>query len=94
MAQAMHLTEFSLLSSLAPELRSQIWHQALPDSVGSTLYTYKPGCFGPREFEEGDVEYDETGEILVMEWRHDLLDDSQFAIPLFFFNREATAIFF
>lgn len=89
---ATHSSTFPLFSSLPRELRDQIWRDALPDKVGPALYFYRKGCWCPRRLstsdEEGfDHENDENN--LNFEFRHDLLDDIQFEIPLVFVNREA-----
>ena len=82
---------FHLFKSLAPELRHQIWHAALPDKVGPVLYFYKKGGWNPRSLSLSDKRYNlEDHEPYVdIEFRHDLLDVVQVQIPLFFVNREA-----
>lgn len=74
---------FPFFSSLAPELRDQIWRCALPEEdVGPTLFLYKKGCWYPR-----GVPPD-----LVLEFRHDLLDPLGFDLPHVFVNHEARRI--
>ncbi|MCJ1365048.1 hypothetical protein MMC16_004167 [Acarospora aff. strigata] len=93
-AAATSSSTFPLFSSLCPELRNQIWHDALPGKVGPALYFYRKGCWCPRRLsksEEGyDPENDENN--LNFEFRHSLLDDAQFEVPLAFVNREARGI--
>lgn len=93
-ARATKLSTFPLFSSFPRELRDQIWHDALPDNVGPALYHYRKGCWCPRHlsrFDEGyDPENDENN--LKFEFRHDLLDDIHFQIPLVFVNHEARLI--
>lgn len=85
---------FRLFSSLPQELRNQIWYDALPDKVGSVLHFCRKGCWCPRHLlstDEGyDAENDENN--LNFEFRHDLLDDVQFDVPLICINREIRQI--
>ncbi|OAA43257.1 hypothetical protein NOR_04624 [Metarhizium rileyi] len=88
--------EFPLFSSLAPELRCQIWRDALPEPTGPTLYFYRNrGCWRPRQLTEADHGYIAgNGELNVgFDFRTDLLgDDNQFQVPLVLVNREARDI--
>lgn len=85
---------FSLFSDLPPELRDQIWRDALPEKLGPGLYFYKKGCWRPRRLTASDVGYDPVRDDLnlVFEFRHDLLDATQFEMPLAYVNREARGI--
>ncbi|MCJ1278049.1 hypothetical protein MMC21_005863 [Puttea exsequens] len=85
---------FPLFSSLAPEIRNQIWRDALPDKVGPALYFYKKGCWCPRRRLKSEEDYNHQYEErnLNFEFRLDVLDDSQFEVPLVFVNREARGI--
>jgi len=93
-AAATNFSTFPLFSSLALELRDQIWRDALPNEVGPALYFYRKGCWCPRHLLQSDEEYDpENHEFnLNFEFRHDLLNVVQFKVPLFFVNREARNI--
>ncbi len=93
-AAATNSPTFPLFSSLSPELRNQIWRDALPDKVGPALYFYRKGCWCPRRLSKSDEGYDpENDELnLNFEFRHDLLDDVQIEVPLVFVNREARGI--
>jgi hypothetical protein len=93
-AAATNTSIFHLFTSLAPELRDQIWRAALPDEVRPVLYFYKKGGWCPRRLLPSDERYNpETNELNVnFEFRHDLLDAVQLEIPLFFVNREARNI--
>jgi len=93
-AAATNSSTFPLFSSLALELRDQIWRDALPDKVGPALYFYRKGCWCPRYLSQSDEEYDPMDHELNLnfEFRHDLLDVVQFEVPLFFVNREARNI--
>jgi len=85
---------FPLFSTLAGELRNQIWSYALPDDIGLALYFFKKGCWCPGRRTAADCRYDaENDEYnLVFEWRADLLDNIQFKMPMVFVNREARGI--
>ena len=85
---ATNSSTFPLFSSLALELREQIWRDALPNEVGPVLYLYRKGYWCPRE--EYDPQNHETN--LNFEFRHDLLNVVQFEVPLYFVNREARKI--
>ena len=95
-AAATNSATFPLFTSLPRELRDQIWRNALPNKVGPALSFYRKGCWCPRrlrEFDDGyDPEDDENN--LNFEFRHDLLDDIQFEIPLAYVNREARDLAF
>lgn len=93
-AAATNSSTFPLFSSLALELRNQIWRDALPNKVGPALYFYRKGCWCPRHLLQSDEEYDPKNHELNLnfEFRHDLLDVVQFKVPLFFVNREARNI--
>lgn len=85
---------FPLFSSLPPELRNQIWRDAVPDKVGPALYFYRNGYWCPRRLSKSDKGYDPEKDEnnLNFEYRHDLLDDAQFEVPLVFVNLEARGI--
>lgn len=87
-------SSFPLFSSLAPELRDQIWREALPDEVGLALYFWKKGCWQTWWLPEDDIEYIHRNPEanLMMTFRHELLDHIQFEVPLAFVNREARHI--
>lgn len=93
-AAATNSSIFSLFSSLCPELRTQIWRDALPDGIGPALYSYKKGCWCPRRLIESDEGYDPNNDELNLnlEFRHDLLDNIQYHVSLVFVNREARGI--
>ncbi|MCJ1387964.1 hypothetical protein MMC18_000807 [Xylographa bjoerkii] len=84
-AAAIRSPIFHLFTSLAPELRHQIWHAALPDEVGPALYFYKIGGWRPQHPENGEAYVD-------FSFCHDSLDAVQVDISLFFVNREARHI--
>ncbi|KAI1455277.1 hypothetical protein F4805DRAFT_459840 [Annulohypoxylon moriforme] len=81
-------------SNLPPELRDQIWHDALPSEFGPALFIYRKGFWRPRRLTESDEGFDPSNDEhnLNFEFRYDLLDDVQFELPLAFVNREARSI--
>ncbi|BCR87254.1 2EXR domain-containing protein [Aspergillus chevalieri] len=83
--------KFSLFPLLPAELRTQIWQDALPDKITQPLYFYKKGCWSRRLVTEADPDYDFEDPHLNLnfEFRHELLDDVEFEVPLFYVNREA-----
>ena len=85
---------FSLFPDLSPELRNQIWYDALPDKIGPALFFYRKGCWRPRRLLQSDEGYNPENDEhnLNFEFRHDLLDDTHFELPLIFVNREARSI--
>ena len=91
-AAAFNSSTFHLFSSLAFELRNQIWRDALPETVGPALYFYKKGCWCHRLLLPSDEKYDHDHDHspnICSEFRHDLLDAVQVKIPLFFVSHEA-----
>lgn len=93
-AAATNFSTFPLFSSLSPELRNQIWRDALPVKVGPALYFYRKGCWCPRRLSKSNEGYDPENDEnnLNFEFGHDLLDDVQFDVPLVVVNREARGI--
>jgi hypothetical protein len=91
---ATHPSTFPLFSILAGELRNQIWRHALPKDIGPVLYFFKHGCWGARRRTADEYRYDAENDDnnLVCEWRDDLLDDSQFKMPMVLVNRKARGI--
>ena len=85
---------FPVFPSLSPELRDQIWGEALPGKVGPALYFYRKGCWLPRRLSKSDKGYDAENDEnnLNFEFRHDLLDDIHFEVPLVFVNHEAHGV--
>ncbi|KAI1204950.1 uncharacterized protein F4807DRAFT_445119 [Annulohypoxylon truncatum] len=87
-------SSFSPFSCLPPELRDQIWHDALPGQFGPAIFIYRKGFWRPRRLTESDEGFDPSNDEhnLNFEFRYDLLDDIQFELPLAFVNREARNI--
>jgi len=93
-AAATNSATFPLFSSLPPELRDQIWRDALPDQIGPALYFYRKGCWCPGRLLESDEGYDPENDEnnLTLEFRRDLIDNVQFELPLVYVNRDARKI--
>ncbi|KAI0388272.1 hypothetical protein F5Y17DRAFT_453448 [Xylariaceae sp. FL0594] len=89
---------FPLFSKLPPELRNQIWQEALPrdDEVPPALFFYKKGCWAVRTLTEGDDGYipGQPENNIACEFRHDKLDLARIELPLVEVNREARSIAF
>lgn len=88
---------FHLFSSLPQELRDQIWREALPDEVGPALFFWKKGLWQTSHLTEADPDYipprpGDDDPNLVFRFRHELLDEIQFDVPLAFVNHEARHI--
>ncbi|KAE8393752.1 hypothetical protein ETB97_008512 [Aspergillus alliaceus] len=79
---------FTCFPCLPPELRQQIWREALPDNFSPALYPYKKGCWCPRQIPRSDPRWHELSHI-DFEFRNDLLDHVQVKVQLTFVNREA-----
>ncbi|ROV96077.1 hypothetical protein VPNG_09168 [Cytospora leucostoma] len=82
---------FTLFSNLPPELRIQIWQDALPDTIGPGLYRYRPGCWEPRHITESDYNYTPGDDRSNWEinFRYDRLGSARFNNALVSVNREA-----
>ena len=85
---------FSPFARLPPELRDQIWHDALPAKVGPHLFLYKSGSWGPYQLDEADTEYNTENDELNWEfrWDYNSLQETYFNVPLFFVNYEARGV--
>lgn len=87
------LSVFPLFLSLPPELRNQIWHDALPEKDEPALFPYRKGCWCPRCISGSGNGYNpEYPADIYLEFRHDLLEPVQVEVPLVFVNREARTI--
>ena len=85
---------FPQFASLPPELRSQIWRDALPNKDRPAIYPYRTGCWIPRQLSRTEEGYDpvNTDCNTTLEFRHELLDYVQVKLPLVLVNCEARAI--
>jgi hypothetical protein len=84
---------FALFTSLLPELREQIWREALPMVSASILFPYKKGCWIVRDPTKGETGF-ELGfpDHLELLFLYESLDKLHFDIPMFFANSEARNI--
>ncbi|KAF2157915.1 hypothetical protein K461DRAFT_274154 [Myriangium duriaei CBS 260.36] len=51
---------FPRFSELPTELRNQIWHDTLPDKIGSAAYFYNRNCWTVQCRTEADLDYDHS----------------------------------
>lgn len=81
---------FPLFPDLPPELRIQIWQDALP-AIGPALYPYKLGCWEPGLRTESDRDYTpgRDDQNWLLEFRHDRLGAARLDIALVSVNTEA-----
>ncbi|KAF9879062.1 hypothetical protein CkaCkLH20_03295 [Colletotrichum karsti] len=82
---------FTLFQDLPTELRIHIWEDALPDEIKPALYSYKPGCWKPRQMTESEYNYDPSNadNNWLIEFNHRMLGDAPLNIPLLWVNSEA-----
>jgi hypothetical protein len=87
-------TTFPLFSRLPPELRNRIWHDALPEDVGPTLYFYKKGCWRPRQLLISEKGYDRNvpENNLVLGLDHNLFDRIRINVPIANVGTESRSI--
>ena len=85
---------FSLFPRLPLELRNQIWQHAMPKQRGPVLQFYRKGCWCPRRLTQSDEGYDPEHEDrnMNLEFRHNLLEDAWYDVPLLFVCRESRGI--
>ncbi|OTA76795.1 hypothetical protein M434DRAFT_38790 [Hypoxylon sp. CO27-5] len=82
---------FTLFPQLAPEIRNHIWRDALPE-VGPSLFYYKKGYWQPRRLTESDEGFVAGNDNMELRFRHDLLPNDEFDLPLFHVCRESRSI--
>ncbi|KAG6131502.1 hypothetical protein E4U12_003637 [Claviceps purpurea] len=82
---------FHLFSSLAPELRHNIWRLALPENIGPALHFYQgEGYWRLRYLEEHESTYRPGYRDEEIEFRTELIDpEVELCLPQFFVNHEA-----
>lgn len=85
--------KFPLFPALPPEIRLQIWREALGE-VAPALYKWKPGCFQPRSLVKDDCKGYQPESTLVLEFRHNMLGTRRFKAPVVSVNREAREVAF
>ncbi|BCS23111.1 2EXR domain-containing protein [Aspergillus puulaauensis] len=86
------MAQFSLFPSLPPEIRHQIWLEALSnaDEPGETpLFYFKKGCWRYRPLKPEDSGWHPSCETLCLRFDHDRLDPLRYDHPLFHVNWEA-----
>lgn len=82
---------FVNFSALPPELRNQIWADALPRKDGRAIYPYRRWCWHPRPLSKSDTRYTENDDNLRLVFQFDLLY-LPVTLPLAAVNREARSI--
>ncbi|KAF2152776.1 hypothetical protein K461DRAFT_279025 [Myriangium duriaei CBS 260.36] len=88
---------FSRFNDLPLELRNQIWVQGLPDIGSSYLFSFRPGCWSPRDPLPSDPGYHRlrlSRYELFLDFNYELLGKVCITTPLALVNREAYAITF
>lgn len=86
---------FTFFPQLPVEIRLQIWRLALePEAPGPVLFSFKDECWRPRHLVPSDPEFnrDDDELNLLLEFRHELLGQAEFTVPLFFVSREARSV--
>lgn len=84
---------FPLFRYLPLELRTKIWHVALPDKDRPGLYPYRRGYWHPRWIPPGDKDFDPSHQPNIdLEFRSDLFDKIKVQLPMLFVNWEARGI--
>ncbi|OAA58284.1 hypothetical protein ISF_06823 [Cordyceps fumosorosea ARSEF 2679] len=86
---------FTLFPRLPTEIRLQIWRIALePEPPGPVLFPFKSGCWQPRRLTPADPHFDPVRDELnlTLEFRHELLDEVFFHVPLYSVNQEARSV--
>ncbi|KAF7958020.1 hypothetical protein EAE96_003587 [Botrytis aclada] len=89
-------TAFPLFMNLVGELRSQIWRDALPDTIKPALYLHKYGCWHLLQIMEYDP-YDQYNPLddtknIRLEFCHNTLYNVKIKTPLISVNHEAREI--
>ncbi|UPL00490.1 hypothetical protein LCI18_011424 [Fusarium solani-melongenae] len=83
---------FTLFPKLPPELRTQIWQQALP-IIGPALCRYREGLWHRRFLRPGDEgHFPELEDYIELEFRPDLVIQISVELPLILVNHEARSV--
>ncbi|VUC29427.1 unnamed protein product [Clonostachys rosea] len=86
------MTSFHLFPQLPPEIRSQIWHYAVPD-LKPGVHLFKTGCWTPTELTPSDEDYlpppYSNG---YAEFDYSRIKKTWLSIPLLHANHEARGI--
>ncbi|OBT78727.1 hypothetical protein VF21_02554 [Pseudogymnoascus sp. 05NY08] len=80
---------FTCFSKLPPELRNQIWNDALLTKDRPALFPYQDGCWHPIYLSESDEGYIANTDNIRLEFNSDLLEPLLIEIPVRLVNREA-----
>ncbi|OBT88500.1 hypothetical protein VE02_03468 [Pseudogymnoascus sp. 03VT05] len=80
---------FTRFSKLPPELRNQIWNDALLTKDRPALFPYQDGCWHPIYLSESDEGYIANTDNIRLEFNSDLLEPIPIEIPVCLVNREA-----
>jgi hypothetical protein len=80
---------FALFSELPPELRNQIWNDALLKKDRPALFPYQDGCWHPIYLSESDEGYIANTDNIRLEFNSALLEPIPIEVPLCLVNREA-----
>ncbi|ELR08743.1 hypothetical protein VC83_00312 [Pseudogymnoascus destructans] len=80
---------FPRFSELPPELRNQIWNDALLEKDRPALFPYIDGCWHPIDLSESDEGYIANTDNIRLEFNPALLDPIPIEVPVYFVNREA-----
>lgn len=84
---------FHSFALLPPELRIKIWQNALPDHDNPAIFTWKPGCWIPRNLTATEQKTNTYGpRAAKISWEHRHLTPVEVPIPLGRVNSEARAI--
>lgn len=81
-------TSFIYFPQLPPELREQIWREALPPDVRPAIFQLDHGYW---RFERGGPRT-HGRESIICFWNHDLIQNFAIKAPLAIVNREASAV--
>ncbi|OBT67273.1 hypothetical protein VE03_02635 [Pseudogymnoascus sp. 23342-1-I1] len=80
---------FTCFPNLPPELRNQIWNQALLEKDRPALFSYRSGCWNPLYLTQSDKGYIPNTDNILLEFRGSLLKPVPVEVPLYFVNHEA-----
>ncbi|KAF7904654.1 hypothetical protein EAF00_001988 [Botryotinia globosa] len=95
-ASRIPLPDFPIFMRFAPEIRSKIWLDTLPDTIKPALFRYKRGCWHLLHLTKYDPcgQYDPRDDTknMRLEFRHNMLGHVQIETRLVSVNHEAREI--